>query len=111
MEKWRQGTITGVLTEVPGIGPKATELLRDDPVDSFRITNTYQLIGLYLMLKGESEDGQVMSASETNQRFWYWLKGKGIASHRSAIVLAISEKASSFFPGIYDANAEDDDEA
>jgi hypothetical protein len=84
-------------------------LLRSDVVESFRIFNTYQLIGQYLMLKSESEDGEVMSAAETNQRFWYYLKGKGIQSHRSAIVLAISEKAASFFPGIYDANAEDDE--
>ena len=111
MDQWRSGAITGDLIEVPGIGPKAIELLGSDGVAAFRITNTYQLIGQYLMLKGPDVDGHHVSTTELNQKFWFWLKGKGISAHRSAIVLAISEKVSSFFPGLYDANeAFDDDE-
>jgi hypothetical protein len=110
MDIWRAGTVTGDLLEVPGIGPAAKAKLADDPMITCRITNTYQLIGQYLMLKGPDEDGQTVSVGETNKKFWFFLKMKGISSHRSAIVLAISEKVASFFTGFYDANAYDDDE-
>lgn len=110
MDAWRSGTVTGDLTEVPGIGPDAKKKLSTASILEDRITNTHQLFGKYLMLKGPDEDGHVVTVSETNQKFWYYLKFKGISSHRSAIVLAVSEKVATFFPGFYDANASDYDE-
>jgi hypothetical protein len=74
-----------------------------------RITNTHQLIGQYLMLKGPDEEDKIVTVSELNHKFWFYLKSKGIKAHRSAIVLAISEKVASFFPGLHDANADDFD--
>jgi hypothetical protein len=50
---------------------------------------------------------------EHTEKFWQWLKNKGVSAHRSAIVKAVAEKAANFFPGIYDANDwenDDDDE-
>lgn len=36
---------------------------------------------------------------EHMDKFWYWLKKKGLDSHRSGIVLAIAEKADTWVPG------------
>jgi hypothetical protein len=44
MEFVRQGNITGDLTEVPGIGPKAAEKLAEGD-EHDQITNTWQLLG------------------------------------------------------------------
>lgn len=111
MEKWRTSEVTGDIIEVPGIGPAAKKLLAEDAIPEDRITNTHQLIGHYLKLKGPDGEDEVVTIAETNQKFWYWLKLKGIASHRSAIVLAVAEKCATFFPGFHDANAvEYDDE-
>jgi hypothetical protein len=101
METWRNADVKGDLIQVPGIGAAAIRMLAaDDVEENERITNTHQLIGKYLMLAGPGE----VSFSELNQKFWYYLKAKGITSHRSAIVLAISDKAASFFPGFHDAS-------
>ena len=40
-----RGTISGDLTEVPGIGPKTAEKLAEGTEDAERVTNTYQLVG------------------------------------------------------------------
>jgi hypothetical protein len=108
MEQWRVSNVTGNLLDVPGIGPAAVKHLRSDPDPNTRITNTYQLIGQYLMLKGPEDEEQTCSIRELNQKFWYYLKAKGIATHRSAIVLAIYLKVSAFFPNFADVNEEDD---
>ena len=86
------------MQEVPGIGPAAIKMLRAQDV-----TSTHQLIGQYLLLKGPEDDEHEVSVEALNQKFWFWLKSAGIKSHRSAIVLAIYEKVSSFFPRFYDA--------
>ncbi|KAG7342859.1 hypothetical protein IV203_018089 [Nitzschia inconspicua] len=108
MRIWKSNTITGDLNEVPGIGPAAIKALAksDNPDD--RITNTYQLFGKFLMLKGPDD----IPTSEHTERMWYWLKNRGINSCRSGIVRCIAEKASTFFPGLYDANdyADSDEE-
>ncbi len=66
--------------------------------------------GQFLMLKGpDGEDGKVNSF-EHMEKFWQFLKRKGISSHRSAIVKAIAEKAATFFVGIYDENLYEDDD-
>mmetsp|Transcript_6560 Transcript_6560/g.9910 ORF Transcript_6560/g.9910 Transcript_6560/m.9910 type:complete len:115 (+) Transcript_6560:103-447(+) len=89
-----QNTVTGDITEVPGIGPKAKEALAKKG-----ITTTFQLFGQFLMLK---EDG--VGSVEHCDRFWYWLNSCGISSHRAGIVQCIAEKVDTMFPGVYDAS-------
>jgi hypothetical protein len=76
------------------------------------VTNTYQLFGKYLSLKGPDTDEEQVESYLHNEKFWLWLKMKGISAHRSAIVKSIAEKSATFFPGFYDANAygDSDDE-
>ena len=63
------------------------------------------------MLKGPAEkEGEMIEAFEHTERFWYWLKDKGITAHRSAIVRAIAEKSQSFFRAIYDETMYEDED-
>jgi hypothetical protein len=113
MEAWRSAQITGDLTEVPGIGPAAMKKLQEADEGPDQITNTYQLFGKFLMLKGPGHEGEIMvEPMEHTQKFWEFLKNRGISSHRSAVVRAIAEKSATFFNGMYDANdyADDDDD-
>ena len=107
MEEWRVSNVTGELLDVPGLGPAAKKLLLSDPDPTTRITNAHQLIGQYLMLKGPDNDSYTCSIRELNQKFWYFLKAKGVVSHRSAIVLAVYRKVSTFFPHLADVNEDD----
>jgi hypothetical protein len=109
MEQWQISAVSGDLLAVPGIGPAAVRAFANDPDETTRITNTHQLIGQYLMLKGPDTDEHTTSIREWNQKFWYYLKAKGITAHRSAIVLAIYLKVASFFPDLSDMNEEDYD--
>jgi hypothetical protein len=111
MKTWRQTPITGILSEVPGIGPAVIKQFADCDEGPDRITNTYQLFGKFLMLKGPGHGDEIMvEPFEHTQKFWEFLKNRGISSHRSAIVKAVAEKSATFFSGIYDANAYDDDD-
>jgi regulator of replication initiation timing len=104
-EAWKYNDVNRDLKQVPGIDAAAVDKLgADDVEENERITNTHQLIGKYLMLKG----GEV-TFSELNHKFGHFLDGKGItSSHRNAIVCAISDKVSSFFPGFHDGSEEFD---
>ena len=87
MSEWRELEITGDVTEVPGIGPAAAELLaKEDYGEEHVVQNTWQLFAKYLSLKTTDQDGKHLSVKDHNDKFWYWLKYKGIKSHRSAIV-------------------------
>jgi hypothetical protein len=112
MEQWRVAPVTGNLEEVPGIGPAAVKKLAATDEGPDKITNTYQLFGKFLMLKGPDEDDHQVDSMEHTQKFWEFLKNRGVVAHRSAIVKAIAEKASTFFNNIYNANdfASDDDD-
>ena len=91
MDAWKQSTTTGDLSEVPGVGPKTMEKLAECDEPSDCITNTYQLFGKYLMLKGPGQNGSnEVTTVEHAEKFWYWLQNRGINSHRSAIVRAVS---------------------
>jgi hypothetical protein len=107
MQQWKTTRITGNLIEVPGIGPQAVKLLANSDQEGECVTNTYQLFGKYLMLKGPNVD-----PIEHAEKMWYWLKNRGINSCRSGIVRSIAEKAATFFPELYDPNAyaDSDDE-
>ena len=73
MNAWRQAPITGDLKEVPGIGPAAVAKLSEFDSDEDKITNTYQLFGKFLMLKGPDEDGRKVDTFEHCQKFWEFL--------------------------------------
>jgi hypothetical protein len=109
MEAWLRSQVTPDLEDVPGIGPAAVKRLADGDE---KITNCYQLFGKFLMLRGPDTPEHKVENIEHTEKFWHWLKQKGISSHRSAIVRAIAEKSATFFTGIYDANewGDDDDE-
>jgi hypothetical protein len=93
--------IEGNIKEVPGIGDAEAKMLAADDGKTESITNTHQLIGKYFMLWGP-EDNKTFS--ETNKKFCCFLKAKGIPfSHRTVIVVAISDTVSSFIPGLHDS--------
>jgi hypothetical protein len=104
MDSWLKSQITEDLEDVPGIGPAAKKLLAVPLGTEEGITNTYQLFGKFLFLRGPDSEDHKVENIEHAERFWQWLKVKGISSHRSAIVRAIAEKSATFFHGIYDAN-------
>ncbi|KAL3943276.1 MAG: hypothetical protein SGBAC_002647 [Bacillariaceae sp.] len=111
MEVWNSSQVSGDLKEVPGIGPAAVKKLAEADEGPDKITNTYQLFGKFLMLKGPGHGDEIeVEPLEHTQKFWEFLKNRGIAAHRSAIVKAIAEKSATFFSGIYDANDYDDDD-
>ena len=87
--------ITGNLLEVPGIGIATVKILNDSG-----ITTTFQLMGKFLSLKDQG-----VESVELCDRFFYWLKGAGVApGYRSSVVQAIAQKMDITFPGIYDAS-------
>jgi hypothetical protein len=98
------------LLDVPGIGPAAVKKLADTTGGDEAITNTYQLFGKYLMLKGPDSDDYKVECVEHSEKFWQYLKSRGVTAHRSAIVKAVAERAATMFAGIYDANVYADDE-
>jgi hypothetical protein len=106
MEEWRNCVISGDLLQVPGIGNAAVRLL-DERAD---ITNTYQLFGKYLQLKGPEPEAMTDPVIHAD-KVWMWLKGLGINSNRSSIVVALGEKMSQTFPGIYDPSSYESAEA
>lgn len=96
--------LTGDIQEVPGIGPAAAKHLASGDDINDQVHNTYQLVGKYLMLKSNEDDGEPIDCVTHCDAFWHWLQSKGINSYRSGIVLAISEKLNIMLPGIYDAS-------
>lgn len=91
--------ISGDLLDVPGIGPRAKEMLASDENGMFPVTNTHQLIGVFFSLKRNN-----MGCKEHCDQMWNWLQHKGINAYRSGIVLSIAEKCNTMIPGIYDAS-------
>lgn len=114
MEQWNMSQVTADITTVPGIGPAAATKLRVADEDDYgAVENTYQLFGKWLdfhALKDDDEFTDEPDANFTNQKFWYWLKAKGINSQRSAIVKAVSDKLGSYMPALRPSADDDDDE-
>ncbi|GBG26080.1 Hypothetical Protein FCC1311_023002 [Hondaea fermentalgiana] len=88
------------ITQVPGIGPKAKELLAEAVEGDQAITTTYQLIGKFLTLRAAG-----MSQQEHLDAMWHWLNARKINAFRAGIVHCIAEKCNLMIPGIYDAAA------
>jgi len=105
--------ITGDLIEIPGIGPKTVELLRELQVSYNNngsvvhingITSTYALIGVFLSMKSEFQDGKIRTVDtvEHAQRFYlWWCSLNTPRGFRAGVVHSICEKCNISFPGIY----------
>jgi hypothetical protein len=116
-ENWTHRPLTGKLMEVPGIGSAAIKTLakddRDLPKDELKgprdkVTTTYQLLGVYLSMKGLDDTGHgPVSSYELNQRFFQWLGAKGVVCHRCAIVKAIAGKRATYFANDSESNDEE----
>jgi len=77
--------VTGDLKEVPGLGSLSIQALRTGKACD-KITNTFELIGKYLMLDANPD------------KFCAFLKTKGV-SQRRVVTDAISEKCGLLLPG------------
>jgi len=99
----KQHQITSVhfKNQVPGIGDKAIKALAEDSHPENRITNTFQLIGKFLMLKGPDNAYEQVDVVDHMDKFWDFLQSKGIDAFRSGIVQCIAEKANILIPGLY----------
>ena len=82
------------LRVVPGVGPKAAEMLENACVDT-----THALLGTFLTCKKRNMDVTAHCGA-----FWDWLTTAGITRHRATIVHCVAEKIDLFMPGIYDAS-------
>mmetsp|Transcript_10588 Transcript_10588/g.15872 ORF Transcript_10588/g.15872 Transcript_10588/m.15872 type:complete len:127 (+) Transcript_10588:83-463(+) len=91
-----QAEVSEEISSVPGIGPRAKELLAKEVEGDQAITTTYQLIGKFLTLKGQG-----MTPAEHCNAMWHWLKLRGVSSHRAGIVLCLAEKVNLFMPGVW----------
>lgn len=88
--------VTGVLTEVPGVGPTTAGKLAAHGVDT-----TFALIGKYLTFRTEG-----VGCVEHMDRFYAWLTFVDTApGFRAGTCLAIAEKVDTLLPGTYDAEA------
>ncbi|CBN77684.1 conserved unknown protein [Ectocarpus siliculosus] len=104
LEAFKKAPITGLLSEVPGIGPKFSGLLGEGEGEDC-IKNTFQLIGKFLVLRtSNEEDGKLIDCVEHCDKFYWWLQSKGIG-FRGRIVQCIAEKVNMSYPGIYDREA------
>jgi hypothetical protein len=96
LAKFLAADLSENITTVPGIGPKAAQVLAVATAEDSGVRTTFQLIGKFLCLRGPG-----MSTQEHCDAFWNYLKLKGVDSHRSGIVHAIAEKVNIMIPGIY----------
>eukprot|EP01041_Mallomonas_annulata_P001630 gene1630-3161_t len=96
-EAWMASPITGDILEVPGIDGRNKELLSFPGEKEDGVGSTFELFGKFLLFKTPG-----ISTAEHCNRFWFWLKSKGVVSHRSAIVQACAERLETMMPGIYD---------
>ena len=100
LRAWLAAPITGNLLEVPGIGEGNVLKLATANNGGDPICTSYELFGKFFLLKSPG-----VLPVEHCDRFWFWLKGKGIISHRAAIVQACAEKLNLMMPGLYDGNS------
>lgn len=90
--------ITGDITEVPGITRTIANKLSSCEDN---ITNTFQLIGKFLILKTKKKD-KYITGVEHCELFYNWLGEIGIVYYRHDIVMCLAEKINTMIPGLYD---------
>ncbi len=133
MAVWCNKPLSNDLLEVPGIVEKTVRLLGEGDTHN-QITNVSQLMGKvcawpvdncqdwqwcvcsslfacltpflfqFLMFKGPDGDGHLVTSTEQEEKFYQWLKHKGINDYRCTIAKAVAEKAATFFQESYDAS-------
>ena len=80
------------LEDVPGIGPKTAELLREKG-----ITTLYQLAGVFLTFKAAGVDEDAWC-----QKMWEYLSSIGCpGGYRAGVIDCLGEKLCLSFPGVY----------
>ena len=95
LASWLKSPITGDIKQVPGVGPRSAEKLREAG-----ITSTEGLIGKFLMMKDQDT-----APVEHCERFYLYLRSVGVNAHRADVVQSVAERAATMLPGIYDAKA------
>ena len=93
-----RNSISSNLTDVPYIGEDEVVMLSNKS-----ITNTYQLIGKFLMFTNTDDGNRGL------YRFIYFLQETGIEQYKELGKL-IAEKANTMIPGVWDSAAYDDDD-
>jgi hypothetical protein len=83
------------LETVPGIGPKAKEILQQK-----HIMNSFQLLAIFLNLKEDEGDDTVAHCT----KFYQFLKDAGVKGNRHSIVKSVAEKVAIFLPSLYIEN-------
>jgi len=86
MNLWLREPLTDDITQVPGLGLHYKDHLRQVPAEMQKVggeepvTTPYQLIGKYLMMKGEG-----VGCIDQANRFILWLKARGIKGGRNSV--------------------------
>ena len=94
LTEWCASPVGEDILETPGVGPANKAIL-----EAQGITTTFQLLALFLSLKGK-EVGSV----ELCERFYQQLATWGIVAGRGEITQAIAVKLNNSFPGLYKAS-------
>ena len=90
---WMNREVTSNLEDVPGIGPKSKEKLKE-----IGITTTHQLFAMFLSMKSDN-----ITTIQHGDAFYQWLCDSNIQSvRRAGVVRCIGSKLDLFFPGLYD---------
>ncbi len=94
---WIDGPLSPELELVPGVGSASTDAFREAGV-----SNAYQLVGYFLMLKNKGSTVQ-----EHMDLFYRWLRfkdegGVGLKANAHTIARAVAERVNLMCPGIYD---------
>jgi hypothetical protein len=90
MAQWLASPISGDLKDVPGVGPAGIEKFKANGIQ-----NTHQLIGQFLLFKGDD-----LNTQDHLDLFYKWLADIGISAHRAGVVWSVAEKVSTFLPGL-----------
>lgn len=93
LDSFVSATLSGNLSEIPGVGPNAERILNANDIDT-----SYQLLGKYMSFKGEGVD-----IVDHHDQFHEWLVEIGIPSGfwSTCIVKAVACKMDDRFPGLY----------
>ena len=95
LDEWLNSPVGENLEDCPGIGPANADILR-----SHGVTTTFQLLALFLSLKGPR-----VGSVEICERFYQQLATGKINAKRGEITQAVAMKLNNSFPGIWNPEA------
>ena len=91
------GELQADLVTVPGLGPASVTRLA-----THNVHNTYQLIGVYLALKGKVGT-KTVAMKDHLEKFYDFVVALGCKTHHAtAVCVAIAAKVNVLIPGLYD---------